>query len=159
VTFALVALLLSACGGTGIEARDWAAEAEEQLLADGVRPQIVSCVLNVGRRELDRGPLSDAAADELLRNCRAADRVIDGADTIDEPDPELAMTDAPWTFGDDPELDLLWVDCEAGIGSACDLLFERSPVGSEYEDFGVGCGNRPELLRCAELDVQGETDS
>jgi hypothetical protein len=48
----------------------------------------------------------------------------------------------PFTFGDDPELDELWVDCDLGDGAACDLLFDISPIGSEYEEFGLTCGFR-----------------
>jgi hypothetical protein len=53
--------------------------------------------------------------------------------------------DGPYTYGDDAELDGLWDDCEAGSGTACDSLFFRSPIGSEYEAFGNTCGNRMEL--------------
>ena len=48
----------------------------------------------------------------------------------------------PVTFGDDPTLDDLWTKCEAGDGGACDQLYVDSPGGSEYESFGLSCGNR-----------------
>ncbi len=44
--------------------------------------------------------------------------------------------------GDDPALDALWDDCEAGDGEACDTLYLTSPIFSEYETFGSTCGNR-----------------
>ncbi len=56
-------------------------------------------------------------------------------------------------FGDDDKLDELWLSCEAGSGLACDHLFAQSPIGSQYERFGVSCGERPTVLHCqAELD-------
>ena len=51
----------------------------------------------------------------------------------------------PWTFGADEDLDALWVDCERGSGAACDELFDRAPLGSDYETFGATCGNRGRL--------------
>ena len=48
--------------------------------------------------------------------------------------------------------DRLWTACDEGSGSACDELFAAAPVGSEYERFGVSCGDRPDVLDCAELD-------
>ena len=39
-------------------------------------------------------------------------------------------------------LDGLWTRCEAGDGGACDQLFAESPSGSDYENFGLTCGNR-----------------
>lgn len=51
------------------------------------------------------------------------------------------------TFGDVPELDELWQECDSGIGDwalACDLLFDLAPLGTEYSDFGDSCGGRNE---------------
>jgi hypothetical protein len=48
----------------------------------------------------------------------------------------------PSTFGDDPTLDGLWTKCQGGDGGACDELFAESPSGSDYENFGLTCGNR-----------------
>ncbi len=45
-------------------------------------------------------------------------------------------------FGSDPELDLLWGECEEGSMFACDDLFFSSPPGSEYEEYGATCGGR-----------------
>ncbi len=59
----------------------------------------------------------------------------------------------PMVFGDDARLDELWLACEAGSGLACEHLFAQSPIGSQYERFGVSCGERPTVLYCqAELD-------
>jgi hypothetical protein len=49
------------------------------------------------------------------------------------------------TLGDVPELDELWVECESGVGDwtlACDLLYELSPIETDYSDFGDTCGAR-----------------
>lgn len=44
------------------------------------------------------------------------------------------------TYGDDPELDALWDQCDEGDMGACDELYLRTPIGSEYEEFGQTCG-------------------
>jgi len=44
------------------------------------------------------------------------------------------------TYGDDAYLDALWDDCAAGDMTACDALYQESPVGSGYEAFGDTCG-------------------
>ncbi len=43
-------------------------------------------------------------------------------------------------YGDDAYLDGLWDDCAAGDMTACDALYQESPAGSEYEQFGDTCG-------------------
>ena len=62
-----------------------------------------------------------------------------------------SVPEQPSTFGDDPELDGLWVDCEGGSGAACDQLFEAAPLGSDYERFGATCGGRGAEPVCAEV--------
>lgn len=155
----LVALILAiaACGdhaedrGTSAE---WVAEVTTRLEADQVEDDVTDCVLNVARVELERNPLSDAATDELVDNCEAARAVIDGStDTEEQPVTELASTDTPNRPGDDPTLDAMWAACEGGSGVACNQLFAAAPIGSEYEEFGVTCGARPDVLHCEELDL------
>ena len=53
-------------------------------------------------------------------------------------------------YGEDIQLDLLWDACEAGDGAACDALFDRAPVGSDYEEFAYTCGHRSRELGCFE---------
>lgn len=53
--------------------------------------------------------------------------------------------------GDDPVLDALYDACVTGDGAACDTLFDRSPVGSEYEEIASTCGGRTKELRCADV--------
>jgi len=50
-------------------------------------------------------------------------------------------------YGDNPELDLLWDQCEAGAAFACDQLYNLSSFGSGYELFGGTCGGRYADLR------------
>ncbi|MCC5952731.1 MAG: hypothetical protein JJU45_11615 [Acidimicrobiia bacterium] len=49
---------------------------------------------------------------------------------------------AAQTFGDDEFLDALWLDCDAGDGVACELMYRISGEGSDYESLGATCGNR-----------------
>jgi hypothetical protein len=51
--------------------------------------------------------------------------------------------------GDDAALDALWDQCAAGYGQACDDLFDRAQLDSDYEAFGVTCGFRTSEERCA----------
>jgi len=58
---------------------------------------------------------------------------------------ELLPTVDGWlvvTRGDDPELDVLWDDCVAGYGEACDELAALAPRGSEYLELGATCAGR-----------------
>jgi len=50
----------------------------------------------------------------------------------------------PYTYGDDPDLDLLWDGCAAGNAAACDQLYVASPASSAYEQFGATCGGTAE---------------
>lgn len=141
-------------------AAGWAEQVEARLVDRSVDRPVVDCVLNVARVDLRRNSLSEAATDELVANCERAREVIDGAAAPDDTQGQaMAMTDQPFTLGDDPTLDGLWTACADGSGRSCDQLFAAAPVGSEYEEFGVSCGNRPELLHCGDLDVLPEDDS
>ncbi|MEM9651378.1 MAG: hypothetical protein AAGA65_04730 [Actinomycetota bacterium] len=155
---AALLLVAAACGGPAEQetAADWATEVETRLVDESVDQTVVDCVLNVARVELGRNPLSEAATDELVTNCERARAVLDGDTDAVEPSTELAMTDQPFTFGDDPTLDALWAACEEGSGRSCDQLFAAAPLDSEYEEFGVTCGRRPELLHCGELDAESD---
>jgi len=62
---------------------------------------------------------------------------------------DTVVRNAPYTLGDDEDLDALWARCEAGIGAACDELFDEAPLGSDYERFAVSCGGRGAQLSCA----------
>lgn len=150
--------LASACTDAETVTAPTEAERVEALLwADGEDGDVVACVLRVGRRAIDRGPLSVAELDELTAGCRIArarlaGEVPDRPDAAADPADPAGPDTEPTTFGQDAELDQLWTECEAGSGAACDELFIRSPVGSGYETFGVSCGGRDDVLHCTELD-------
>ncbi len=155
---ALVAVLATGCSVSGhVAGVNWAATNERTLLDRGVDAAVVTCVIDLAGRDGQQGPLDDLVFEELSDHCRIARLATRELEIGAVPDPESALTDVPWTLGDDAELDGLWVRCEQGEGRACDELFEGSTVGSGYEDFGVSCGNRPDVLDCLELD-QPELD-
>ena len=126
-------------------------QARTQLVADGVTPEVATCVVRLARHDLRIGALDDLTRDELVRSCERAQVVLNGGGGA-APDDSLAFTEGPDTLGDDPTLDALWRSCEEGSGAACDQLFTEAPTGSDYEWFGVSCGDRDEILHCSELD-------
>lgn len=78
--------------------------------------------------------------------------------TVPAPAAPSSSAPQPRTLGDDAVLDDLWHRCEEGSGAACDQLFEQAPPNSDYESFGLSCGNRPDVLRCAqEMDAPSTT--
>ncbi|MGH1491610.1 MAG: hypothetical protein ACRBK7_19815 [Acidimicrobiales bacterium] len=133
---------------------DWSAETEQSLVEADIDDDVVGCVLDMASDDLERGPVSELAIEELVLSCRTAWLAVQPGEEDVVPDTELALTDVAWAFGDDPALDRLWTECEEGLGAACDELFDRSELGSVYEDFGVSCGDRPEVLYCSELDAE-----
>ncbi len=168
--FAACCLALAACAG-GDETADPAPEVElrQRLGGADVADEVTDCVLQLATDELRRGPLDSVMEEELVASCERAQEVLDRSDAElngsvggqpsggglafgdDTPD------DQPMDYGDDSTLDRLWDGCEAGDGAACDRLFEQSPVGSDYERFGLTCGNRDQVLDCRELDTEVET--
>lgn len=156
VVFGFGFLAVACSSSVDLGPSDWVADVEQRLAAAEVSTEVADCVLDVARFDLERNPLSEAATEELVRNCQAARVVIDAVD--EEPTEQLALVDEPDTFGDDAALDGLWTACEQGSGLACDQLFAQAPIGSDYEDFGVSCGRRPDVLRCAELDLADDAD-
>lgn len=61
---------------------------------------------------------------------------------------EGGFGEGPQSYGDDPTLDALYDDCEAGDDDACGELFLTSPFGSQYEEFGSTCGGRSQDEEC-----------
>ncbi len=121
------------------------------LVSAGEPSPIIECVLRLDERDLRVGPLEPAAQRELVEGCHTArDALV--SDVAWDPPAALADAVQPLGFGDDPRLDQLWLACEEGSGAACDRLFETAPVNSAYETFGLTCGDRPDVLDCAELD-------
>ncbi len=58
------------------------------------------------------------------------------------PGKPTGRVDGPFTLGDDPDLDKLWLDCQDGALAACEDLLDGSPSFSAYESFGWTCGLR-----------------
>jgi hypothetical protein len=55
-------------------------------------------------------------------------------------------------YGDDPDLDRFWNDCQAGAMTACDSLYLSAPAGTDYELYGATCGGRNDVQGyCTEL--------
>lgn len=152
-------LLLSSCSlpSQTEEVLDPVESFQAELVEAGVDDDVAECVIHLGQREIERAELSAVAADELEVICQRAlgESTISpvGSElTADEANDELAIQ--PFTNGDDASLDQLWSQCADGVGASCDQLFQDSPVGSEYEQFGVSCGQRDAVLDCAELDEE-----
>ena len=142
------------------------------LVAAGEPDDVATCVAGLGGRELgfdlvlavatggadvDEAPVGEvdaALVDEIIGSCRDAVALLAAGPEVPE---RLALSDEPFELGDDPRLDFLWQGCESGDGRACDRLWEEAPIGSRYEEFGVTCGDRLEILDCtAELVVEPE---
>ena len=120
----------------------------------GMEPTVAECLVGIGSQELsmfalmpdgERSSSDQLMIEELTRSCEEASAFV-----LDEPlEPDaLAFTDQPFTFGDDVRFDRLWERCEAGDGEACNDLWETAPVGSDYERFGVTCGDRVQVVDC-----------
>ncbi len=156
VLAALVAAGLAGCAQSApaptIDER--ADQAHDDLIEAGASPEVAACVVRLARDDLRSGPIDDLAREELLLSCERAQAVLDGDGDGAVATDSLAFVEGPDTLGDDPALDSLWRSCEDGSGAACDELFERAPLGSDYERFGVSCGDRDEVLRCSELDEE-----
>ncbi len=126
------------------------------MIEEGVSTEAAVCIINefgsadISLLEFMDVDAADEPTDEMLAAIfRCGDELIDaGAFDFSSPDP---VTDGV-TYGDDPEMDLLWDMCEVGDGEACDQLFFISPFGSDYEEFGNTCGFRFELstVLCAD---------
>lgn len=152
---ALAVLPLAAAGvwlSSPGEVPDHSAELAARLTAAGESAEVIQCALRLAADDLRVGPLEREAADQLVSSCRVARGSLAYADRADDEEPAPAGDDRPNTLGDDPDLDELWAACEEGAGQACDRLFEQAPAGSGYETFGLTCGDRPDVLDCAELD-------
>lgn len=112
------------------------------LLDQGFSLEVSSCVAGFAET-------SDTleSHEELIDACTRASALLHQP----ESPPSTLPMGGPTSYGDDTTLDALWDACAGGDGTACDELWESSPVGSEYEEFGVTCGNRPAVLDCGEL--------
>ena len=162
----VVALISTACSST--EPVVVSVTEEDVVLAyvdGGTDADVADCFVGLGQREFDLDALLPGAApeadrpliDEMFTSCLDAVAILN----TEDPPPRQSFDTGPFNIGDDMYLDVLWVACDRGDGSACDALWEESPVGSMYEAFGVTCGNRAEILDCAPeltLESVGETE-
>ncbi len=153
---------LSAC--SMLTTQDQAAQLTEEdvrseLISDGSSNEVADCIIRLAEGEIVRGSYDSVLRAELEAACAAAQDVIadndstggDGVVGVDGTQ-DLAFVDGPSNYGDDPALDQLWDQCEDGSGAACDELFNTSPLDSGYEQFGLTCGDRPDVAKCSDLD-------
>lgn len=124
------------------------------LIDQGLDARLAECTVGLGEREFDLADLAPGADLEPNEQALIAELVLscEGAAAILDTDPvepeQLAFDSGLHGLGDDARLDALWTGCERGDGAACDRLWELAPIDSAYEDFGVTCGGRPDLLDC-----------
>lgn len=162
-------LAFAACTDDDAAGRAPEVELRERLSDNDLAAEVIDCVLQLAADELRRGPLDPVMEEELVASCERAQDVLGrsdaefgGSGTGESSGGGLAFSDdlpgdQPLDYGDDPALDRLWDGCKAGDGEACDRLFEQSPVASRYEEFGLTCGNRDQVLDCRELDSEADS--
>ncbi len=152
----IAAVIVASCSSPAEPEPISAQELVELHVSDGVNDDIALCAISILvddvdpemlRPDADPSPIDELAISETFAACGSANELL--AEGNDEPQ-ELAFSNEPQIYGDDRALDKLWDGCEAGDGQACDDLWEQAPVGSVYEQFGVTCGDRFEILNCAD---------
>ncbi len=151
-----VLVVLSSCTDGSEIVQPTAEEVVAAHVESGMDQTVADCLVGIGMQEVsglamlpdaERTESEAIIVDVLTTSCEEASAFVVEKD----PEPErLAFEDGPFTFGDDPIFDQLWEACEAGDGIACNQLWETSPVGSDYEHFGVTCGNRDQILDCSD---------
>lgn len=143
---------------TGGPAASSDGQVHQALVADGQSPEIADCVVRLGGDQIDQAGFDELVQAELISACEAAQIGLDAGGDDGANDGELAFVDddQPHDYGDDRELDQLWDDCKQGSGQACDELFAQSPYNSSYEEFGLTCGQRDDILHCLDLDEVDE---
>lgn len=86
-----------------------------------------------------------AAAGSIAATRPSLDR--EPSSELPTPGPSAAVPNigpSPRSFapGTDATFDSLWDACAAGDALRCDYLYLASPLNSEYEQFGLTCGDR-----------------
>ncbi len=162
--FAAATMVVVACSTMPDLDREAAVTRVIEGAAGAIDRPMAECYVDRVSDELGSSLLTEGAQPEPEQVRRLTSIRIDcfgvaalGATTIPGTPPSSldGAVNAPMTHGSDPELDALWDQCAAGSGTACDELFDRSPVRSEYEDFAGTCGFRTQELRCADVYTTG----
>ena len=84
----------------------------------------------------------DQACDDLYWVSPYDSEYLDFASTCGGRDCEIPILSGAMSYGEDPYLDDLYDYCADGDDWACQLLWEESPIDSEYESFALTCGGR-----------------
>lgn len=153
----VVALGLSGC--TSTDPFDRGAAVDEVIRQSGgrlTRPQ-AECYVDRVVGELGSGALTPGSppVPEMIPRLTGIRIDCTGVASLGTDPPPVPTTfdpglgSQPTRFGDDPDLDPLYVACRDGGGQACDDLFAAAPLGSEYEEFASTCGGRTKELSCA----------
>ena len=85
---------------------------------------------------------NDQACNDLYFQSFAGSEYESFALTCGGRDCDITTLGIPMNYGDDNYLDDLYDSCADGDDWACQLLWEESPVDSEYESFALTCGGR-----------------
>ena len=142
-----LALVAAACGGGSEATKD---DLVAELVGDNLFTQEqAECFVDAVWDEigpLDSGRITspdDLTAAEQSALTAATFSCIDIGGLLDDSltgETNFSPTDrAP---GTNAEFDALWESCGGGDAEACDTLYFDSPVGSDYEEFGLSCGGR-----------------
>jgi hypothetical protein len=162
VVVAVVALVVLAVSFQGDSFdRDAAVARVTEGGAGRITPSQAECYVDRVRAEVGSRYLEDGAQppDDVVRRLTSIRIDCIGLANLGQPtitdsvaDTSVPSTESgnlPRRFGDDPALDELVAQCAGGSGQACDDLFDRAAVGSEYESFALTCGRRTSEPRCA----------
>jgi hypothetical protein len=161
---AVAAIIAAACSGSPSVDREQAAakvlaDSHGQLTPDQARCYVDRVIDEVGADQLQ--PDANPSPNQIGRLTAIRIDCI-GVVNLGVPVPGTGTTVAeapsatsahrvPQHLGDDPQLDALYRACEQADGQACDALFDAAAPGSDYEEFGVTCGNRTREKRCADV--------
>ncbi len=164
--FAVFAVVVGACSPVPTAAPATPDDAVAAFAADGHSEDVAECIVGLVSGRIDPAALvgdvqlteaEELALDEATTNCELASELLS---SDPEPPTDLAFDAEPRDYGDDAALDRLWDACEGGLGEACDELWAEAPVGSNYERFGVTCGERFDVLNCtADMDESDDESS
>jgi hypothetical protein len=153
----LSASVLGACSSNGVD-REQAVDRVVDESAGRVTRDQAQCYVDRVLDEIGAAPLRPnatipseqiAALTTIRVDCIGVDSLGTEPSTSVDSTMPVGGLPGPKRRGDDPTLDALWDRCAAGFGQACDDLFDRAVMGSDYEDFGATCGHRTREDPCA----------